>query len=163
MVHRVNEGWTVAKRLLQYERTSIGGIGNRGQKSESLEALVKRCVGQADDGRIDDPALRGDVLKHRMNDRSFALTMKLAGELASGGRAPGAESSMFKYYGTEQNKNRYELMLRALGSNVLGWGGAAEELETAQGWLRSKANSIEGGTSEVQLNIIAKRVLGLPD
>ena len=162
VVSKINEGWTVAKRLLQYERTSIGGIGNRGQAGESLEDLAKRYLG----GRIDDIALRQDVLRHRMNDRGFALTMKRSMEETAAGIAPGALSSMFKYYGTEQNKNRYELMLRAMGTRGVGWGAdsvAADELETTQGWLRSKANSIEGGTSEVQLNIIAKRILGLPD
>ncbi|MEZ5595823.1 MAG: acyl-CoA dehydrogenase family protein [Pseudomonadales bacterium] len=162
VVSKVNEGWTVAKRLLQYERTSIGGIGNRGQASESLEDLAKRYGG----GTIGDSALRADILRHRMNDRGFALTMKRSGEESAAGIAPGALSSMFKYYGTEQNKNRYELMLRAMGTQGLGWSRdtvALDELETTQGWLRSKANSIEGGTSEVQLNILAKRILGLPD
>ena len=101
-----------------------------------------------------------------MNDSSFALTLKRAREEAEGGKAPGAVSSMFKYYGTEQNKNKFELMLSAMGTRALGWEDAeftVEELAANQGWLRSKANSIEGGTSEVQLNIIAKRVLGLPD
>lgn len=162
VVSKVNEGWTVAKRLLQYERTSIGGIGNRGQNSESLEDLAKRYLG----GEIHDVALRQDLLRHRINDRSFALTLRRSQEEATAGIAPGAVSSMFKYYGTEQNKNRYELMLRAMGTQAVGWSAntvAADELETTQGWLRSKANSIEGGTSEVQLNIIAKRILGLPD
>ncbi len=162
VVSNVNEGWTVAKRLLQYERTSIGGIGNRGQNSESLEDLAKRYLG----GEIHDVALRQDLLRHRINDRSFALTLRRSQEEATAGIAPGAVSSMFKYYGTEQNKNRYELMLRAMGTQAVGWSAntvAADELETTQGWLRSKANSIEGGTSEVQLTIIAKRILGLPD
>ena len=73
---------------------------------------------------------------------------------------------MFKYYGTEQNKGKYELMLSLLGTQSLGWDGnsfSEDEITTTRAWLRSKANSIEGGTSEVQLNIIAKRVLGLPD
>jgi alkylation response protein AidB-like acyl-CoA dehydrogenase len=73
---------------------------------------------------------------------------------------------MFKYYGTEQNKRKYELMLQAMGTQSMGWEGeafSAKELGTTRQWLRSKANSIEGGTSEVQLNVIAKRVLGLPD
>jgi alkylation response protein AidB-like acyl-CoA dehydrogenase len=53
-----------------------------------------------------------------------------------------------------------------MGTQALGWEGSGfdpGELMQARGWLRSKGNSIEGGTSEVQLNIIAKRVLGLPD
>ena len=73
---------------------------------------------------------------------------------------------MFKYYGTEQNKGKYELLLNILGTQSLGWRGEEfknDELSTTRAWLRSKANSIEGGTSEVQLNILAKRVLGLPD
>ncbi|MFT7090832.1 MAG: alkylation response protein AidB-like acyl-CoA dehydrogenase [Candidatus Azotimanducaceae bacterium] len=73
---------------------------------------------------------------------------------------------MFKLYGTEHNKDRYEVMLELQGTNSLGWEGAGfndRELSTTREWLRSKANSIEGGTSEVQLNVIAKRVLNLPD
>ena len=73
---------------------------------------------------------------------------------------------MFKYYGTEQNKTRFEIILSLMGSQSLGWEGDGfddRELSATREWLRSKANSIEGGTSEVQLNIIAKRVLGLPD
>jgi alkylation response protein AidB-like acyl-CoA dehydrogenase len=73
---------------------------------------------------------------------------------------------MFKYYGTEQNKGRFEVMMDMLGAQGLGWDGDGfleKELSTTRGWLRSKANSIEGGTSEIQLNIIAKRVLELPD
>ena len=80
--------------------------------------------------------------------------------------ADGAASSMFKYYGTELNKTKYDLMLEVMGSQSLGWEGDAfadAELTTTRSWLRSRANSIEGGTSEVQLNVIAKRVLGLPD
>ena len=73
---------------------------------------------------------------------------------------------MFKYYGSEQNKRKFELMLEIMGQQGLGWEGKAfedRELDITRQWLRSKANSIEGGTSEVQLNIVAKRVLGLPD
>jgi alkylation response protein AidB-like acyl-CoA dehydrogenase len=164
VVGEVNRGWTVAKRLLQYERTSIGGIGG-GQKAVSLEELAADYC-DFDGGRIADPALRGSVLRHRMNDRAFALTLKRSQEETSAGIAPGALSSMFKYYGTEQNKGRFELMLSIQGTRGLGWapqGFSPAELDTTRGWLRSKANSIEGGTSEVQLNIIAKRILGLPD
>ena len=106
------------------------------------------------------------VVAHRMNDRSFGLTMRRSMEESQSGRAPGAASSMFKYYGTEQNIRRYELLLSIMGTQAVGWDSAnfsGDEYTTTRAWLRSKANSIEGGTSEVQLNIIAKRVLGLPD
>ncbi|MGB1087490.1 MAG: acyl-CoA dehydrogenase family protein, partial [Alphaproteobacteria bacterium] len=87
-------------------------------------------------------------------------------EEAKSGMGASAASSMFKYYGTEQNKRKFELLLEAMGNKSLGWEGEgfnSTEISTTRGWLRSKANSIEGGTSEVQLNVIAKRVLGLPD
>ncbi len=165
VVGEVNNGWTVAKRLLQYERTSIGGIGGGSQKVTTLEELAIDYAG-SDGGRIVDPTLRAAILRHRMNDRAFGLTMKRSGEETAAGVAPGALSSMFKYYGTEQNKGRYELMLSVMGTRGLGWEGEAfdaRELDATRAWLRSKANSIEGGTSEVQLNIVAKRILGLPD
>ncbi len=165
VVGEVNKGWTVAKRLLQYERTSIGGIGGGSQKSKSIEEVAAEYLGKQLD-KLDDPALRSKILRHRMNDRSFALTMKRTAEASASGLAPGAESSIFKYYGTEQNIGRYELLLGVMGTQALGWSGdefSDFERDTTRAWLRSKANSIEGGTSEVQLNIIAKRVLGLPD
>ena len=165
VVSQVNQGWTVAKRLLQYERTSIGGIGSSSQRVVTLEELATEYVG-LEDGRIADPALRSGITRHRMNDRAFGLTMKRSQEETAAGVAPGALSSFFKYYGTEQNKGRYELMLSIMGTQALGWEGSEfrmEELDATRAWLRSKANSIEGGTSEVQLNILAKRILDLPD
>ncbi|MEX2327772.1 MAG: acyl-CoA dehydrogenase family protein [Pseudomonadales bacterium] len=165
VVGTVNEGWTVAKRLLQYERTSIGGGMGGGQRTRPLSQLAMDYVGMAE-GKLADAALRDGIVVQSMNDRAFGLTVRRNQEESKSTQAPSFVSSMFKYYGTEQNKSRYELMLGALGTQMLGWEGDGfddEELSHTRAWLRSKANSIEGGTSEVQLNIIAKRVLGLPD
>jgi alkylation response protein AidB-like acyl-CoA dehydrogenase len=166
VVGEVNKGWTVAKRLLQYERTSIAGIGGgAGGGGSSLENVAKQYAGEVD-GRIANAMLRDQIITHRMNDRAFGLTTRRSLEESKTGLAPGATSSMFKYYGTEQNKRRYELLLAAMGTQAVGWDGNGftdQEIATTRAWLRSKANSIEGGTSEVQLNIIAKRVLELPD
>ena len=99
-----------------------------------------------------------------MNDRAFGLTTRRSVEESATGNAPGATSSMFKYYGLNKTSASYDLMLSVMGTQSVGWSGDGfeeEELNTTRAWLRSKANSIEGGTSEVQLNIIAKRVLGL--
>jgi alkylation response protein AidB-like acyl-CoA dehydrogenase len=163
VVGEIDKGWTVAKRLLQYERTSIGGIGSGTQAAVAIEDVAHRYLGA--DVHV-HAMLRERIVRHRMNDRCFALTTRRAMEESASGRAPGAASSMFKYYGTEQNMRRYELLLAIMGTRGVGWHGAefeAEELTTTRAWLRSKANSIEGGTSEIQLNIIAKRALGLPD
>ena len=163
VVGRVNEGWTVAKRLLQYERTSIGSGG--GQRPKAVAEFAKDYAGIVD-GRIADASLREDILVHSMDDRAFGLTVRRHTEESQSTQAPSFVSSMFKLYGTEQNKKRYELMLEAMGTQMLGWEGEGfgdDELTHTRAWLRTKANSIEGGTSEVQLNIIAKRVLGLPD
>ena len=165
LVYELNKGWTVGKRLLQHERSMIGGIGG-GQKTTSLEEYAHQYVGVDDTGKIADSSLRGEILSHRMNDRAFGLTTRRSVEESATGNAPGANSSMFKYYGTEQNIGKYDLMLSIMGTQSVGWTGDGfeqDELNTTRAWLRSKANSIEGGTSEVQLNIIAKRVLGLPD
>ena len=168
LVGERGKGWTIAKRLLQHERQMISGIGGNtalGASPRSLENLAKSYLGEADE-RIADPIARDAVAKHRMNDHAFRLLMARAYEEAKAGQADGNLSALFKYYGSEQNKRKFELMLDVMGTQSLGWEGdgfEARELDITRQWLRSKANSIEGGTSEVQLNIVAKRVLGLPD
>ncbi len=168
LVGELNKGWTIAKRLLQHERqmvSGIGGISALGGSGRKLEDLAKQYLGD-DEGKVADPVMRDRVVGHRINDRAFQLTLGRAGEEARAGSADGNLASLFKYYGTEQNKRKYELMLDCMGTSSLGWEGEAfgfRELATTRSWLRSKANSIEGGTSEIQLNVIAKRVLGLPD
>jgi alkylation response protein AidB-like acyl-CoA dehydrogenase len=163
-----NGGWTIAKRLLQFERQSIGGIGTAragGPKRASLEQLALEHCGQRD-GRIADGALREKVAAFGIEAHAMQSTMRRTADEARSSGEIGTASSIFKYLATENNKNRYELRLEILGMQGLGWEGdgfEADELQSTRDWLRSKANSIEGGTSEVQLNIIAKRVLGLPD
>jgi alkylation response protein AidB-like acyl-CoA dehydrogenase len=165
VIGQVNQGWTVAKRLLQYERTMIGGGGGGGQAQVSLQDMAREYIGEQD-GKLLQPVLRDEIAQHTMDNHAYGLTVGRSLQESQSTKAPSFVSSMFKYYGTEQNKNRYELMLKIMGSNMLGWEGEAfssAELTATRAWLRSKANSIEGGTSEVQLNIIAKRVLNLPD
>ncbi|MEN6542930.1 acyl-CoA dehydrogenase family protein [Parvibaculum sp.] len=167
LVGELNKGWTIAKRLLQHERDMISGmgLGSGVGSSASLEALAKDYFGEAN-GRVASAALRERIAKQKMDGKAFALTLQRTAEEAKAGVGSGAASSIFKYYGTELNKRRYELMLEILGTQALGWEGEGfteEELGITRSWLRSKGNSIEGGTSEVQLNVVAKRVLGLPD
>jgi len=94
---------------------------------------------------------------------ALACAAERAVDLAKAGQAHPAFSSAMKYYGTELNKRRYEILMSAGGVDALEW-----ESERSKGgarpraWLRTKANSIEGGTSEVMLGIVAKRILDLP-
>ena len=109
--------------------------------------------------------------RFRIDSEAFGLTSLRSAQEAKQSRGPNATSSMLKNYGCELNKRRYELALQAAGTQALGWESltedesdfSAQELAVARQWLRSKGNSIEGGTYEVQLNVIAKRVLDLPD
>ena len=170
LIGQPGQGWTVGKRLLQYERSSIGGRGGTRQRAKTIDEWAKEYLGETD-GRIADPAVRDAVSAQRIGDEAYQLTIRRSFEEAT--RAKGAEgaaptflSSMFKLYGTEQNMRRNDLLMAILGTQGLGWTGAGftgAERGSTRGWLRSKANSIEGGTSEIQRNIIAKRVLGLPD
>ena len=165
LVGPVNGGWTIAKRLLQFERSVISqGFGVSGRK-HSLEELARRSL-DCPAGALPDPALRSRMTQQMMEEECFSLTLKRSAEETKAGHGLGAASSMLKYYGTELNKQKYELLVSLLGTQGLGWEGEGfepDELQITREWLRTKGNSIEGGTSEIQLNIIAKRVLGLPD
>lgn len=173
LVGRLNDGWTIAKRLLQHERTMISSFGLSSGQSDrgGTTSTVSTVEGAAmhyrgDTDKLSDPILRDQIAQFKIDSAAFAFTSQRSVVESKQGQGPNATSSMLKNYGCELNKRRYELLLQAMGSQSLGWEGdgfADDELQITREWLRSKANSIEGGTSEVQLNVIAKRVLGLPD
>ena len=165
LIGNPGEGWTVGKRLLQYERSSIGGRGGARQKVKTIDETAKEYCGTSK-GKIANHAIRDRVIGLRLEEAAYQLAIRRSYEEATSTQAPSFLSSFFKVYGTEQNMRRQDLMMDILGVNALGWSGSgysSAELGATRGWLRSKANSIEGGSSEVQRNIIAKRVLGLPD
>jgi acyl-CoA dehydrogenase len=169
VVHRVNAGWTVAKALLGHERSMIAdafGAGVRGGRSRSLAERARAALGDEGEGPLSDPVLRDRIAELEQLTRAFMLTVQRSRDAAKAGHQPGPESSLFKVYGTELNQRRQELLMSIAGPRGLGWEGPGfdeEELALTRDWLRSRGNTIEGGTSEVQRNIIAKRVLGLPD
>ncbi len=164
IVGTINRGWDVAKYLLTHEREMIGGGGGGLMVGRGIGEVAAEQIGRDDKGRLADPLLRAKVAQAEVDGWAFLLTMERLKDEAKAGQGMGAKSSMLKYYGTEFNKRRYELFMDAAGSGGLEWEGKpSEDGKLAKGWLRTKANSIEGGTSEVQLNIISKRILGLPD
>jgi alkylation response protein AidB-like acyl-CoA dehydrogenase len=157
VVGEVNRGWDVAKYLLGHEREMISGADSSERGAGIGGALTRQAGGEL------DPVLRAELAMFDVDALAFsAMGEKFLDEVKVGKAHP-AYSNMMKYAGTELNKRRHELVMSAGGSTALEWdseetrGGAAP-----RGWLRTKANSIEGGTSEVMLGVVAKRILELP-
>ena len=156
IVGQLNRGWDVAKYLLGHEREMISGAGG-GERLNAIGAVVHRH------GGIDNPVLRAELALFDIDALAYSAMGEKFLDEAKVGRAHPAQPNMMKYAGTELNKRRHELLMAAGGSTALEWdsdetrGGAPSRT-----WLRTKANSIEGGTSEVMLNVIAKRILDLP-
>lgn len=159
LVGEEHKGWTIAKYLLTHEREMIGG---NNEAARPMHEVAAASLG-LEDGRLADPMLRADIARAEIDEWAFNLTIKRKLAEAKAGASLGADSSMLKYYGTELNKRKYELMMDSTGHDGLEWEGErSEEGKLARMWLRTKGNSIEGGTSEVQLNIISKHILQLP-
>jgi alkylation response protein AidB-like acyl-CoA dehydrogenase len=160
LVGELNKGWDVAKYLLTHEREMISGIGL--SAGRPLGQVAADSIG-TEDGMLANPLLRGQIAAFDIDAAAFQLALERVGDLAKAKQGHPAMSSMLKYYGAELNKRRHELLMSAGGSDALEWEGERSRGgDRARSWLRTKANSIEGGTSEVQLNIIAKRLLELP-
>lgn len=162
LVGELGQGWTIAKYLLTHEREMISGFGTAPGKSLGKAAIEE--FGADESGRLRNGILRQEIAQYQLDTLAFRATMERVGDEVKSGQGLGPASSIFKYYGTELNKRRNELNVAVGGEAALGWSGAQyDEGAVVRSFLRSKGNSIEGGTSEVQLNIVAKRVLGLPD
>jgi alkylation response protein AidB-like acyl-CoA dehydrogenase len=158
----VNRGWDVAKYLLQHERAMISGMGERGG-NRPLGQVAADSIGADEQGRLEDPMLRGQIASFEIDEAALRCAAERAVDLAKFGQAHPAYSSALKYYGTELNKRRHELLMSAGGIDALEWESPrSKEGAAPRAWLRTKANSIEGGTSEVMLGIVAKRILDLP-
>jgi len=165
VVGDVNAGWTVAKALLGYERSMIGEAMSGEIAAAEAELVARARVAlAADSGPLPDDAIRLMIARTAMQERCFAFTIERLRQSAKAGQAPGSESSILKVVASELKQARWEHAMRIVGVDGLGWDGPgfdAQDLAATREWLRSRANTIEGGTSEVQLNIIAKQVLGL--
>lgn len=162
IVGELNRGWDVAKYLLGHEREMISG-GGLGDGAPSLGAQMMGSIGANGLGQLDDGILRAELAQFDVDALAFkAMAERFTDEMKSGKGHP-AQPNMMKYAGTELNKRRHELVMAGNGSDALEWeSDASKGGAKARNWLRTKANSIEGGTSEVMLNVIAKRILDLP-
>jgi alkylation response protein AidB-like acyl-CoA dehydrogenase len=165
LVGPLHGGWSVAKALLKHERKLMSEIGGE-SPSRAYGAIecARRYLGLTPDGRVEDAVMRDRLARHEMRMHAIGLTQQRIVEEGRAGTSSHAALVM-KYCGTEEEKRRQELMVAMMGSQGIGWSGesfSGAELDTARGMLASKALSIAGGTSEIQLNIIARRALELP-
>ncbi len=170
LIGELNKGWTVGKRLLQYERSGIGGLAGAKKKEKKpianpLINIAKTYTGTSGE-KIADHGVRGKVLDHTMRERAFKLTAQRVSQENRSGGTPGAATSIFKLVGANLEREARELKAEFMGSNGIGWEGdgfSSDELNSTRMWLNSRAVTIYGGTNEIQMNIISKRVLGLPE
>ena len=167
LVGELNRGWTVGKRLLQHERSGMESLlqGGTSKGKSNLSSIAKDYIGETD-GKIADSAMRDQVLRYEMAQRSLNLTKRRVIQESADGATPGPATSIFKVMSTDLEKIYSDLATSLRGSQGFGWEGDAftdTEREDMRVLLSSRAASIYSGSNEIQRNIIAKRVLGLPD
>lgn len=164
LVGALNDGWTLGKELLQHERAAMSKFAEGAAPSLDPLASVRAWLAENPDDAL-APELRTRLAKLLMDAQAFALTHRRVTEQALAGHDVKGPAAIMKLVQTEQEVAKYELLADALGQRALVWEDAPStglEHEVDRGWLLSKTYTIAGGSSEVQLNIIAKRVLGLP-
>ncbi len=164
LVGPVNGGWTVAKRLLQHEREAMSKMGDLNLPTQcELVPTVRRFL--ADRAAPGDQAIRLRAVNCAMDEHAYHLTVARMGQQAKARMDVAGLMSIVKLVHTEQDKRKSAVLIEAMGNRGLGWEGdefTEDELTTVRQWLLSYTLTIAGGSSEVQLNIVAKRVLGLP-
>ena len=169
LVGQEGQGWTIGKRLLQHERSSLsggGGSAGRMMAGKPVSELAIQYRGKDQDGRLTDSDLRMRIVRHEMDSRAFALTLRRAALESRSNQGPSAATSIMKNVGARVTQTKAELGVEIMGMQGLGWAGdnfSEAELEQTRVWLWGKAVSIYGGSSEVQNNVIAKRILGMLD
>lgn len=163
----LNDGWSVGKRLLQHERASQTGARPTSNKvGLTLQDLAKQYVGEDEEGKLLDSDLRTRIASHLMHTKAHGLTVARIAAEAKGNPEVSAAASILKNSATRVSQERAELALEAMGHQGIGWEGdgfTEDEIEHVRGWLSGKAISIYGGSFEIQNNIIAKNILGLPE
>jgi alkylation response protein AidB-like acyl-CoA dehydrogenase len=169
LVGREGQGWEIGTRLLQHERSSLsggGGSAGRMMAGPTVADLAKKYRGTDDKGRLNDGDLRMRLVRHEMDARAFALTLRRAALEAKSNQGPSAATSIMKNVGARVTQDRAELGIEIMGMQGLGWEGegfAPAEIAQTRTWLWGKAVSIYGGSTEIQNNVIAKRILGMLD
>ncbi len=161
----LNGGWTIGKRLLQFERAGLsGGAGQA--VSRPIEEMARDYVGLDEKGRLSDRDLRARLAAHMIDQKAMAMTLARVAAESRGANSPSTASSIMKNAGSTIAQQKAELLIEIMGDRAFGWEGegfSQEEIDLVRLWLGGKAYTIYGGSQEIQNNIISKRILGLPD
>ncbi len=164
LVGGLNQGWSVAKALLVHERKLMAELGSDSPRKVIAPNAAARQYLEFENNKIANPHLRAELATYDMEMHAIALTHFRTFEERQAG-VKSAAPLVMKYVGTEAEKTKSELLLAIMGSQGLGWEGesfSTEEIDTVRLWATSKAMTIAGGSSEIQLNVIAKNILELP-
>ncbi|HEU0196649.1 MAG TPA: acyl-CoA dehydrogenase family protein [Nevskiaceae bacterium] len=164
LVGPLNSGWTVAKRLMQHERAAMSKFSEGAAPSTDLLEVARPLLRDAT-GQVRDPELRTRLARELMDEQAFSLTSRRLAEQMLAHEDVRGLASIMKVVQTEQEQRKYSLLVDLMGSRGLSWAGdgfTTDEHDACHNWLLSKTYTLGGGTSEIQLNIIAKRTLGLP-
>jgi alkylation response protein AidB-like acyl-CoA dehydrogenase len=161
LVGPLHGGWTLAKALLGHERTFIAFVGTSRRTLRRIKRIAKAHA------LFDDPAFRMKIARLEVKLRSLEVTNHRSLASTKVGRAPGPESSILKIRGSEVLQQIYELGLELMGHDALSWLNKEGIIPPNEHWLPpvycyNRATTIYGGTNEIQKNIIAKMILGLP-
>jgi len=164
----VDDGWRVAGATLSSERQMVAGAGSGGVDriggsgiEHAIELVRRRGVDA-------DPVTRQRLARLFIEERIRSITNRRVRAGLTAGRAPGPESSVGKVHSGDLNQRLQLFTSDLLGADAMAWPGEVSIAYDASlprdvhGMLRSRANTIEGGTSEVNKNIVGERVLGLP-
>jgi alkylation response protein AidB-like acyl-CoA dehydrogenase len=166
LVGPLNGGWTIAKALLGHERTLIASVG---LSSRALRRVKRIAAATTQAGRplLDDPVVRAKIARHEIKLQALRMAnyRSLAG--AQLGHAPGPESSILKIRGSEILQQCFELAMEVMGHDSLSWFNEPGVVPPIEQWVATafnytRAATIYGGSNEIQKNIIAKWILGLP-
>jgi len=167
LVGELNKGWSVAKALLVHERSMMSELERNMPKPKyDLLGYAQNYLQKRSDGRLADGAMRARIAENLMEKQAVDLSQQRAFEEGAAGVFDMRVASIFKYVGTENQQLREELIVDILGHTALLWGSekaSDDEQEKTYGWMSGKAITIAGGSSEVQLNLVAKKSLGLPE
>jgi alkylation response protein AidB-like acyl-CoA dehydrogenase len=166
LVHRENDGWTVAKYLLGHERMGTGGIGGSKRELAKLKALATK---EMRNGKplLEDPRFRDKVSRVEVELMALEITNLRFLDQLRGGRAPGAEVSLLKIKGTEIQQTLTELLVEVMGPLTQPFRAIeAMDFDTSTAallprYFNYRKTTIYAGSNEIQRNIIAKATLGL--